>query len=39
MNSKGITPNNSFNRKIFNLGFNYALSDKFSFKGNIALIR
>lgn len=35
MNSKGITPNNSFNRKIFNLGFNYALSDKLSFKGNV----
>lgn len=35
LNSKGITPNNSFKRKIFNLGFNYNLSDKFSFRGNI----
>jgi TonB-linked SusC/RagA family outer membrane protein len=31
----GITPNNSFNRKIMNLGFNYDLSDKFSFSGNV----
>lgn len=35
LNSKGITPNNSLSRKIFNLGFSYALSDKFSFRGNI----
>jgi TonB-linked SusC/RagA family outer membrane protein len=35
MNSKGITPNNSFNRKTINLGFNYSLSDKISFRGNI----
>ena len=35
LNSKGITPNNSFKRKIFNFGFNYNLSDKFSFRGNI----
>ncbi|MEX2231436.1 MAG: SusC/RagA family TonB-linked outer membrane protein [Cyclobacteriaceae bacterium] len=35
LTSKGIVPNNSFTRKIFNLGFNYALSEKFSFKGNI----
>ena len=35
MNSKGITPNNSFNRKIFNLGFTHALSPKLSFRGNI----
>lgn len=35
LNSKGITPNNSFKRKIFNLGFNYNLSDKFSVRGNI----
>ena len=33
--NKGITPNNEFNRKIVNLGFNYSLSDKFSFGGNI----
>ena len=31
----GITPNNKFNRYIINLGFNYDLSDKFSFGGNI----
>jgi TonB-linked SusC/RagA family outer membrane protein len=35
MSNKGILPNNEFNRKIFNLGFNYALSEKFSFKGNM----
>ena len=33
--NKGITPNNEFNRKIVNLGFNYNLSDKLSFAGNI----
>ena len=33
--NKGIVPNNKFNRKIMNLGFNYNLSDKFSFAGNI----
>src|SRR5204863_6738224 len=27
----GITPNNSFNRKLMNLGFNYNLSEKFNF--------
>jgi TonB-linked SusC/RagA family outer membrane protein len=31
----GITPNNKLNRKILNLGFNYDLSDKFSFAGNV----
>ena len=31
----GITPNNKFNRKIMNLGFNYDLSEKFSFAGNV----
>lgn len=31
----GITPNNKFNRKVINLGFNYNLSDEFSFAGNI----
>ena len=35
MNSKGITPNNSFKRKILNLGFNYALSEKVTVRGNI----
>ncbi len=35
LSSTGIVPNNSFNRKIFNLGFSYALSDKLSFKGNV----
>ena len=31
----GITPNNEFNRKMINLGFNSTLSDQFSFGGNI----
>ena len=31
----GIVPNNKFNRKTMNLGFNYNLSEKFSFAGNI----
>lgn len=31
----GITPNNEFHRYIANLGFNYNLSEKFSFGGNI----
>ena len=30
----GITPNNKFNRKNMNLGFNSALSDQFSFGGS-----
>jgi TonB-linked SusC/RagA family outer membrane protein len=34
MDSKGIVPNNSFNRKTVNLGFSYKLSDKLSFSGN-----
>lgn len=33
--NKGITPNNKFNRKVLNLGFNYNLSQQFSFGGNI----
>lgn len=33
--NEGITPNNSFNRKIMNLGFNYNLSEKFGFAGNV----
>ena len=35
MDSKGITPGNSYNRKTINLGFGYDLSEKLSFKGNI----
>lgn len=35
LESKGIVPNNRFNRKTINLGFSYDLSDKFSFAGNI----
>jgi TonB-linked SusC/RagA family outer membrane protein len=31
----GIVPNNKFNRKSMNLGFNYNLSEKFNFSGNI----
>ncbi len=34
-NNLGIVPNNRFNRKTMNLGFNYALSEKFSFAGNV----
>lgn len=34
MDSKGIVPNNKFNRKTINLGFSYKLNDKFSFAGN-----
>ena len=33
--NKGITPNNSLNRKTINLGFNYNLSEKFNFFGNV----
>lgn len=33
--NKGITPNNEFDRYIVNLGFNYSLSEKFSFAGNV----
>jgi len=35
MDSKGITPNNSFYRKTMSLGFGYDLSTKLSFKGNV----
>ena len=35
LNSKGIMPNNTFNRKSMNLGFSYNLSDNLSFMGNI----
>jgi TonB-linked SusC/RagA family outer membrane protein len=31
----GITPNNKFNRKMMNLGFNSILSNSFSFGGNV----
>lgn len=31
----GIVPNNSFNRKGMNLGFNYGLSERLSFSGNV----
>jgi outer membrane receptor protein involved in Fe transport len=31
----GIVPNNKFNRKVINLGFNGILSDQFSFGGNM----
>jgi TonB-linked SusC/RagA family outer membrane protein len=34
-NSTGITPNNSFERKTINLGFNYDLTDRLNFKGNV----
>ena len=33
--NKGIVPNNKLNRKVMNLGYNYNLSDRFSFAGNI----
>ena len=35
LESKGITPNNKYNRKTINLGYGYDLSDKLSIKGNI----
>ncbi|MBN7811243.1 SusC/RagA family TonB-linked outer membrane protein [Algoriphagus sp. H41] len=35
LDSKGIVPNNTYNRKTLNLGFGYDLSPKFSFGGNI----
>lgn len=35
LDSKGITPNNTFKRKTINLGFAYDLSDKLSFTGNM----
>jgi TonB-linked SusC/RagA family outer membrane protein len=31
----GIVPNNKFDRKVMNLGYNYNLSDKLSFSGNV----
>ncbi len=35
MKSDGIVPNNTYTRKTINLGFDYDLSEKLSFKGNI----
>ncbi|HWN88733.1 MAG TPA: outer membrane beta-barrel protein, partial [Chitinophagaceae bacterium] len=35
LDSKGITPNNTFKRKTINLGFGYDLTNKLSFAGNI----
>jgi hypothetical protein len=35
LDSKGITPNNTFKRTTLNLGFAYDLTDKLSFAGNI----
>ncbi|UBM57340.1 SusC/RagA family TonB-linked outer membrane protein [Marinilongibacter aquaticus] len=35
MDSKGIVPNNSFNRKTINLGFSYNLSERLSFTGSM----
>ena len=35
MDNKGIVPNNTFNRKTINLGFEYNLSPKISFAGNV----
>ena len=35
MDSKGIVPNNTYNRKTINFGFSYDLSKKLSFAGNI----
>jgi TonB-linked SusC/RagA family outer membrane protein len=35
MNSKGITPNNTYNRKTVNFGFDYSLTEKLTFRGNI----
>jgi len=35
MDSKGIMPNNSFNRKTVNLGFQQKMSDRFSFQGMV----
>jgi TonB-linked SusC/RagA family outer membrane protein len=35
LTSKGIVPNNTFNRKTFNFGFTHEFSKKLSFRGNI----
>lgn len=34
LDSKGIVPNNKYNRKTFNLGMTYNLSDKLTFQAN-----
>jgi TonB-linked SusC/RagA family outer membrane protein len=34
MSSKGIVPNNTYDRKTFNLGLSYNLSDKLTFRAN-----
>jgi TonB-linked SusC/RagA family outer membrane protein len=35
LDSKGITPNNTYTRKTLNLGFDYDLSERLHFKGNV----
>lgn len=35
LDSRGITPNNDYNRKTLNFGFSYNLSKKLSFTGNV----
>jgi TonB-dependent SusC/RagA subfamily outer membrane receptor len=35
LDSKGIMPNNTFNRKTINLGFQQKLNDRFSFQGTM----
>jgi TonB-linked SusC/RagA family outer membrane protein len=35
LTSKGITPNNTYKRKTVNLGFDYSLTEKLSFRGNV----
>jgi TonB-linked SusC/RagA family outer membrane protein len=35
LDSKGVTPNNSYNRKTINLGFGYDLSSKVSVQGSV----
>jgi TonB-linked SusC/RagA family outer membrane protein len=35
MSSEGITPNNTYNRKTINLGFNYDIAPKLNFRGNV----
>jgi TonB-linked SusC/RagA family outer membrane protein len=35
LDSKGVTPNNSYNRKTINLGFGYDLSDKLTVQGSV----
>jgi TonB-linked SusC/RagA family outer membrane protein len=35
LDSKGVTPNNKYNRKTINLGFGYDLSDKLTIQGSV----